>query len=273
MASPVRSLSEISSDVRLRRDDGWVDMDVRWLVTDEIFGARHHVLGRTIFMPGGGHLAHKHPAAEEILYILRGRLCTTIGDETFFMGPEDVCYVPPDTLHVMRNLSPTEPCEVIFVYGGAPGLAKAGYVPLPAPPDRKPLPRGASRWVRTLATVPSDVKLSPDAGWVDMDVKWLVTDAHLGSRSCVLGRTVFPPGSHHGAHNHPNAEEALYVVRGRGETLDGNTWYPMGPEDVVFTPVGVPHGFRNPSATEPCETLWTYGGAPSLAKAGYVEMR
>ncbi len=134
MTSPLHSLSEISSDVRLRRDDGWVDMDVRWLVTDETFGARHHVLGRTIFMPGGGHLAHKHPNAEEILYILRGRLCTTIGDETFFMGPEDVCYVPPDTLHVMRNLSPTEPCEVIFVYGGAPSLAVAGYVPLPAPP-------------------------------------------------------------------------------------------------------------------------------------------
>ena len=91
MAKPISSLTEIGSDVRLRSDDGWVNMDVRWLVTDKTFGARHHVFGRTIFMPGGGHLAHKHPNAEEILYILRGWLHTTIGDETFCMGPEDVC--------------------------------------------------------------------------------------------------------------------------------------------------------------------------------------
>lgn len=273
MAKPVSSLTEIASDVRLRRDDGWVDMDVRWLVTDETCGARHHVFGRTLFMPGGGHLAHKHPHAEEILYILRGRLVTTIGDETFCMGPNDVCYVPPDTLHVMRNVSATEACEVIFVYGGAPSLAAAGYAALPDPPLRAPLPRGASRWARTLPTIPSDVKLRPENGWVNMDVKWLVDDARLGSRSCVLGRTIFPPGSHHGGHNHPHAEEGMYVVRGYGETLDGDAWYPMGREDVVFTPVGVRHGFRNTSPSEPCETLWTYGGVPSLAAAGYVEMR
>ena len=273
MAKPVSSLTEIPSDVRLRRDDGWVDMDVRWLATDETCGARHHVMGRTILMPGGSHTAHRHPHAEEILYILKGRLVTTIADETFCMGPNDVCYIPPDTPHGARNISPSEPCEVIFVYGGAPSLARAGYVPLPAPPDRKPLPRGESKWVRTLPTIPSDVKLRPENGWVDMDVKWLVDDARLGSRTCVLGRTIFPPGSHHGGHNHPHAEEAMYVARGYGETLDGDTWYPMGSEDVVFTPAGVRHGFRNTSPSEPCETIWTYGGAPSLAKAGYIEMR
>jgi quercetin dioxygenase-like cupin family protein len=273
MAKPISSLTEIPSDVKLRPEGGWVNMDVRWLATEETFGARHHVMGRTLFMPGGGHMSHKHPYAEEVLYILRGRLITTIGDETFCMGPHDVCYVPPDTLHVMRNVSPTEPCEIIFVYGGAPSLAKAGYVGLPDPPQRDPLPRGASRWVRTLPTIPSDVKLRPEGGWVNMDVKWLVDDTRLGSRTCVLGRTIFPPGSSHGAHSHPRAEEAMYVVRGYGETLDGETWHPMGPEDVVFTPAGVRHGFRNTSPSEPCETIWTYGGAASLGAAGYVEMR
>lgn len=273
MPSPVRSLAEIPGDVRLRRDDGRVDTDVCWLATEETCGACHHVMGRTLCMPGGGRLSHKHPHAEEIFYILRGRLVTTIGDETFCMGPNDVCYVPPDTLHGMRNVSATEPCEVIFVFGGAASLARAGEVALPDPPERDPLPRGASRWARTLPTVPSDVKLRPENGWANMDVKWLVDETRLGSRHCALGRTIFPPGSSHGAHSHPHAEEAMYVVRGYGETLDGDTWYPMGPEDVVFTPAGVRHGFRNLSRTEPCETLWTYGGAPSLARAGYVELR
>jgi quercetin dioxygenase-like cupin family protein len=273
MTRPVKSLGETERDETLRPEDGWVGMDVRWLVTDSSFGARHHAMARVLFEPGGRHLAHAHPDAEEILYVLRGRLCATVGEHAALVGPEDVCYVPAGMPHALWNASTSEPCEALMMYGGAPSLEGAGYVRRPEPGGRSHGHRGGSPWVRTLATVPSDVRLTPDTGWVNMDVKWLVTDAAFGARHCVLGRTVFPPGARHEGHAHPRAEEALYVVRGRGETLDGETWYPMGVEDVVFTGTGVRHGFRNLSPTEPCETLWTYGGVSSLAGAGYVEMR
>ncbi len=273
MTRPVRSLAEIERDETLHPEDGWVDMDVRWLVTDATVGARHHAMARVLFRPDGRHLGHAHANADEILYILRGRLCVTLGQETVSVGPEDVCYVPAGMPHALRNRNGSEPCEVLMIYGGAASVEAAGHVLRPDLVKSAPQPRAEARWVRPLATVPSDVRLTLDTGWVNMDVKWLVTDAALGARHCVLGRTVFPPGARHEGHSHPQAEEALYVVRGRGETLDGDTWHPIGVEDVVFTRTGVRHGFRNPSPTEPCEALWTYGGVGSLATAGYVEMR
>ena len=69
----------------------------------------------------------------------------------------------------------------------------------------------------SLAEVPSDVRLRPEGGWVNLDVKWLVDENRLGSKYACFGRTVFAPGgeARHQMHTHPNAEEILYVIRGR----------------------------------------------------------
>ena len=40
------------SDAALRAEDGWVDMDVRWLLTRETVGAEHSVFGITVFPLG-----------------------------------------------------------------------------------------------------------------------------------------------------------------------------------------------------------------------------
>src|SRR2546423_1290678 len=37
--------------------------------------------------------------------------------------------------------------------------------------------------------IQSDGTLSADRGWHDMDVKWLITRANMGSRKTVVGRT------------------------------------------------------------------------------------
>ncbi len=50
-----------SSDAALRAEDGWVDMDVRWLLTRETVGAEHSVFGITVFPPGSKHDIHRHP--------------------------------------------------------------------------------------------------------------------------------------------------------------------------------------------------------------------
>ena len=49
MTRPVSSLGDTERDDTLRPEDGWVDMDVRWLVTDSTFGATQHAVARVVF--------------------------------------------------------------------------------------------------------------------------------------------------------------------------------------------------------------------------------
>ena len=114
----------------------------------------------------------------------------------------------------------------------------------------------------------SDGSLSPERGWHDMDVKWLITNANMGSHKTVVGRTLFPPGSKHDVHRHPNAEEWEYVISGEGVKVVGDQEFVMRAGDICFCPQDVFHGLRNDSS-EPLLTIWGYCGAGSLEEAGY----
>src|SRR6476661_4545898 len=50
-----KSFDATPSDAALRSEDGWVDMDVRWLLTRETVGAEHSAFGITVFPPGSKH--------------------------------------------------------------------------------------------------------------------------------------------------------------------------------------------------------------------------
>jgi quercetin dioxygenase-like cupin family protein len=115
---------------------------------------------------------------------------------------------------------------------------------------------------------PADV--AAEAGWVEMDIRFLVRGDNAGSESVCLWRTIFPPGAAHARHYHPNAEEALYVIRGRGAAGAEDEEHEVGSGTAVFVPAGVTHWFRNPSATEEVEIVGCYSPASSLADAGYV---
>jgi len=123
----------------------------------------------------------------------------------------------------------------------------------------------------SISETPTDESLAPSNGWIQMDLKWLVSENNLGSKYTTFGRTLFAPGasSQHALHKHRNAEEIILVLKGHGDSVVGEETLPMGPGDVCYIPPGVPHGFKNLSANEPCEIVFIYGGAPSLEKAGY----
>jgi uncharacterized RmlC-like cupin family protein len=63
----------------------------------------------------------------------------------------------------------------------------------------------------------------PHRGWVDMDVRWLVTKETVGSTKTVFGVTFFPPGAKHEIHRHPNAEEVEYLMSGSGSPMSATT--------------------------------------------------
>jgi hypothetical protein len=59
----------------------------------------------------------------------------------------------------------------------------------------------------------ADGSLRAEDGWINMNVKWLITKDSVGSQQTVFGITVFPPGAAHDVHRHPHAEETEYIVR------------------------------------------------------------
>jgi quercetin dioxygenase-like cupin family protein len=116
----------------------------------------------------------------------------------------------------------------------------------------------------------ADGSLRAEDGWVDMNVKWLITEESVGARSTVFGITVFPPGARHEIHRHPHAEETEYLIEGHGIARVGDDDVTVGPGDIVFVPANDQHGFVNTSQTERAVMVWCYGGAASLERAGYV---
>lgn len=115
----------------------------------------------------------------------------------------------------------------------------------------------------------ADSTLRAEDGWVDMNVKWLVTEESVGARSTVFGITVFPPGARHDVHRHPHAEETEYLVEGQGIARVGDDEVAMAAGDIVFVPENAHHGFVNTSRTDRAVMVWCYGGAASLEAAGY----
>jgi len=122
---------------------------------------------------------------------------------------------------------------------------------------------------KSFETTPRDMALRPEDGWVDMDVRWLFTRETVGAEHSVFGITVFPPGSKHDIHRHPNAEEWEYLISGSGIARVGDADVEMVAGEVVFVPTNDYHGFEA-TGTEPTVMLWGYAGAANLAEAGYI---
>jgi len=107
---------------------GWLRMSVQFLVDGEHGGAKQTVFGRAIFHPGGEHQAHRHPNAEEVVYLVRGHGIALNGDEEVELGPGDVAFHPRNEWHGFRNTSDTEEAEMIWAWIGASSKQDAGYI-------------------------------------------------------------------------------------------------------------------------------------------------
>lgn len=122
-----------------------------------------------------------------------------------------------------------------------------------------------------VAAIPPDQSLTADDGWKDMGVQWIITRDNVpAARHTVFGITTFPPGARHDIHRHPHAEEVEYLIEGAGIARVGDSDVSMRAGDVIFVAENESHGFWNTSATERAVMIWCYGGASSLADAGYV---
>ena len=120
-----------------------------------------------------------------------------------------------------------------------------------------------------LDDIPVVTGLPRDEGWVNMQVQFLLDKHNVGTDDFLLGWTVLPPGAMHDRHRHAHCDEFWIVISGAGVMYTGDDGVaPAHPGDVVFTPRGHWHGFRN-DGTEDAVLVWGWRGAGSLEDSGY----
>lgn len=110
-----------------------------------------------------------------------------------------------------------------------------------------------------------------DGPFGHLDVRWVV-GPEQGAKRISFGQSTYPFGATHENHHHPNAEEVVMVVAGRGTQIVGPDALDLGPGDVCFIPSRTPHRITGTSEDEPLVILWAFGGAASLEDAGYVPL-
>ncbi|MDH4109496.1 MAG: cupin domain-containing protein [Gammaproteobacteria bacterium] len=116
--------------------------------------------------------------------------------------------------------------------------------------------------------VPLVPGLKKEDGWVDMKVQFLIDEKTANSGRMLVGWTVLPPGAAHEHHRHANVDEFWIVIKGNGVMYTDEGEEASGEGDVVFTPAGHWHGFKNTS-DEDVVLAWGWSGAGSLEGAGY----
>ena len=82
-----------------------------------------------------------------------------------------------------------------------------------------------------------------------------------GAGRITFGLTVLDPGRAHDRHNHPEADEVIYVLSGKGEQMvDDEPPVEVGPGSMIYVPQGVYHSTTN-TGWEPLRLIVVYSPA------------
>jgi len=118
----IRNVPKVES---LPREDGWVDMQVQFLIDKKSAGA-NHVVGWTVLKPGARHERHRHHNCDEFFIVIKGRghIYSDLGEEPSVEG--DVVYSPRGCWHGFNNTSNE---DVVLAWGwmGAGSIEDSGY--------------------------------------------------------------------------------------------------------------------------------------------------
>lgn len=74
-----------------------------WLCRPGLTDARDLLLVRVWMPPGTGHAFHRHPAMEEIIYVVSGEAEQWVDRVSRRLGPGDVAHIPADMVHGTYN--------------------------------------------------------------------------------------------------------------------------------------------------------------------------
>jgi mannose-6-phosphate isomerase-like protein (cupin superfamily) len=121
-----------NDEAPFRTKDG---AQIRSILDRSTAPVRNQSLAEATVPPGRATAPHRHPAAEEIYYVLSGRGDLTVSEETRPVGPADAVLIPPGTRHQVRN-NGDEP--LVFLCCCAPPYAHDDTILDPSPAQETP---------------------------------------------------------------------------------------------------------------------------------------
>jgi len=74
-----------------------------WLCRPGLTDAKGLLLVRVRMPPGQGHAFHRHPAMEEIIYVISGRAEQWVDRASRPLGPGESAHIPRDVVHGTYN--------------------------------------------------------------------------------------------------------------------------------------------------------------------------
>ncbi len=92
-------------------------------------------------------------------------------------------------------------------------------------------------------------------------IKWLVAPENTQGAALSFGHVCLMPGKGHERHNHPQSEEILYILAGRGQQMvDDGEPFDVAPGDTIYIPTAAFHATIN-TGWEPLNLLAIYSPA------------
>lgn len=120
----IKNIRDVAAEVMTRPDqEGLI---VRNVVNKDDTGARGIVLLSSELPPGKVHLLHRHPNAEQIMYVLEGSCLALSEGEPVRLNEGDAVFIAQSEWHGVRN-DTEEPAVMLVIYAGAGTLEEAGY--------------------------------------------------------------------------------------------------------------------------------------------------
>ena len=120
----IKNIRDVAAQVMSKPDqEGLI---VRNVINRGDTGARKIILLSSEFPPGKVHLLHRHPNAEQIMYVLEGSCLALSEGEPLRLNEGDAVFIAQGEWHGVRN-DTDQPAATLVIYAGAGTLEEAGY--------------------------------------------------------------------------------------------------------------------------------------------------
>ena len=96
-----------------------------WLCRPEMCDTKQLLFVRVKMPPGRGHQFHRHPAREEIIYVLDGKAQQWVDREKKILKAGESAFIPKDTVHGIYN---TTSKPVTFLAILSPAVADGPFL-------------------------------------------------------------------------------------------------------------------------------------------------
>jgi quercetin dioxygenase-like cupin family protein len=120
----IKNIRDVAAQVMSKPDqEGLI---VRNVINRDDTGTRKIILLSSEFPPGKVHLLHRHPNAEQIMYVLEGSCLALSEGEPVRLKEGDAVFIAQGEWHGVRN-DTDQPAATLVIYAGAGTLEEAGY--------------------------------------------------------------------------------------------------------------------------------------------------